>query len=349
MVVAISLVGGIVLTGPTDISAKTCRPVRRCPTPSPTVTVTPSPSPTISPSVSPPPTTSTPPPASGYVTTTVAAGNTSSLPSGTQCASMIHYSTWEPRPDNTWSNNHLVDPVAAHNSLASRPRDGSYNSQWNSWLLPRVDGQFTGTTDEILQWGACKWGLPDNLLRAVAYSESVWFQAEVYPNGRCLPDYGCTDLFSSSSANSVTYCNGLATSGGYDYQKDFGTGICPKTFGIVSVMSWQDPTWGGGVWPGYQNGTFPFNRNSTAFAVDYYGSYIRGCLEGWSYLGTKTTGDLWGCVGSWYSGNWHDAAADNYAATAQNWYNTQPWLTSYFYTQKPSCSATYGCPVGRTG
>jgi hypothetical protein len=33
--------------------------------------------------------------------------------------------------------------------------------------------------------------------------------------------------------------------------------------------------------PDNQNGTFPFNRDSTAFALDYLGSLIRGCCEGW--------------------------------------------------------------------
>ena len=44
--------------------------------------------------------------------------------------------------------------------------DNNYDLRWDSWLLPRVDGQFEGTTDEIFQWAACKWGLPDDLLRA---------------------------------------------------------------------------------------------------------------------------------------------------------------------------------------
>ena len=37
-----------------------------------------------------------------------------------------------------------------------------------------------------------------------------------------------------------------------------------------------------GVWPDNQNGTFPFNRDSTAFAVDYIGGELRGCYEGWN-------------------------------------------------------------------
>jgi len=122
---------------------------------------------------------------------------------------------------------------------------GSYDLRWDSWLLPRVDGQFSGTTDEIIQWAACKWGLPDNYLRAEADTESTWFQYENYPSGRCVTYYGCGDWFSSEPyAARKTYCDGLATAGGHDYQSDYGDGYCPKTFSIVGIMSWWNPSWG---------------------------------------------------------------------------------------------------------
>lgn len=271
-------------------------------------------------------------------------GEWSSLPSGTACKSLIHYSAWEPRPSNFKPNHVMPDPAAVHAALAARSRSsGGAAPRWDNWLLPRVDGQFTGTTDEIFQWAACKWGLPADMIRAVAYRESQWYQYATYSSGRCLPNYGCTDLFSSATADSKIYCSSLAAYG-YNYQKDFGSGICPKTFSIVSVMSWQNPSWGQ-IWPGYQNGTFPFNRESTAFAVDYYGAYLRGCYEGWSYLGTKTAGDIDGCIGSWYSGAWHDPAGNAYDQLVREAMRTRPWLTPGFATQGPACSARYGCPV----
>jgi hypothetical protein len=290
-----------------------------------------------------PPPSASPPPPGGYFSL-ASPGKWSSLPSGATCKGMVNYSTWEPRPDNFKRNHVMPDSAAVRAAFGARPRaaGGAYDPRWDSWLLPRVDGQFTGATDEIFQWAACKWGLPDDLIRGVAYRESQWYQYEAYPSGRCLPDYGCTDLFSSATTNSRVYCGGLATYS-YDYQKDFGSGLCPKTFSIVSVMSWQDPAWGP-KWPGYQNGTFPFSRESTAFAVDYYGAYLRGCYEGWSYLGTKTAGDIDGCIGSWYSGAWHDTAGDAYDRRVRDAMSTRPWLTTTFASQKPACSATYGCP-----
>jgi hypothetical protein len=323
-----------------------------------------------------PPTASFPPPAAGYFGLRPV-GDWSSLPSDAECAAQVHYSTWEPRPENSQQNNSTPAPGAMAASFSSRPRNegGSYNSLWDTWLLHRVDGQFTGTTDQIFQWAACKWGLPDNLVRATAVEESTWFQYLHFPDdgsrgGGCYWDYGCGDAFSSPSAASIAYCNGIATQGLlaseiHNYQKDPVTGaggppyaptsgLCPKTFSILGVMSWDDPAWQAPnpAYPGNQNGTFPFTRDSTAAAADYYGAYIRGCYEGWeSWLkstgtGNYAAGDLWGCVGSWYSGDWHSSAANTYAARVQNDLNTTIWLTRAFDDSRGQyqCDAKYGCP-----
>ena len=47
----------------------------------------------------------------------------------------------------------------------------------------RVTGNFTGTTDEIIQWAACKWGFDEDLIRAQTAKESWWFQSSVGDNG----------------------------------------------------------------------------------------------------------------------------------------------------------------------
>ena len=264
-------------------------------------------------------------------------------------------------------------------SFSTRPRNqgGTYAPLWDSWLLTRVDGRFTGTTDEIFQWAACKWGLPDNLIRAVAVDESTWFQYLHFPKnasyggggGSCYWKYGCGDAFSSPTTASTVYCNGIATEGLllteiHNYQKDPVTGaggypytptsgLCPKTFSILGVMSWDDPAWQAPypASPGNQNGTFPYTRDSTAGAADYWGAYTRGCYEGWQYwlksAGTGyAAGDLWGCVGSWYSGDWRSSAADTYIANVQNFENNTTWLTPLFVDAKQHyhCDAVFGCP-----
>jgi hypothetical protein len=274
------------------------------------------------------------------------------LPGGTRCRSRVHHSTWEPRPDNAGPNGTKPNTTKVHASLAARPlsTDGSYRRKWDTWLLPRVAGNYTGTTDEIFQWAACKWGLSDNLLRAIAVRESTWYQYEIYPSGRCVIDWGCGDMVDKATSATRAYCAGISRAG-HDYQADFGSGICPETFSIAGVMSWQDPDWG--RLKGNQNGTFPFNRNSTAFALDYLGANLRGCYEGWvSWLydepgpAAYRPGDLWGCVGFWYSGEWRTQASLGYQGRVRKELRNRTWLEADWPDIHPACSQAYGCPRG---
>lgn len=55
--------------------------------------------------------------------------------------------------------------------------------------------------------------------------------------------------------------------------------------------------------------------------MDFYGSVIRACYEGvWGH-----PGDPWGCVGSWYSGGWHDQGAKNYIASVKRHLSVRTW------------------------
>jgi hypothetical protein len=111
-----------------------------------------------------------PPKAGGYFTIKPPG---SAFPSEQQCASEVHRSTWEPRPDNTTANH----------TAPTNPGGLGYFSQWsaawNNNYKPRIDGNFKGTTDEIIQWAACKWGWSDDLIRAESVQESHWHQSTV--------------------------------------------------------------------------------------------------------------------------------------------------------------------------
>jgi hypothetical protein len=297
--------------------------------------------------------TGTPPPPGGYFRLR-GIGAWRSLRGDRACAVAVHRSSWEPRPLNKVPNHVSPKRSRVRGAVAARPRsaDGSFAARWDTWLLPRVSGAFTGRTDEIFQWGACKWGLPDDLLRAMAVRESTWYQYPTYTSGACVVNWGCGDIFDAASGPSLQYCNGIATIGGYDYQGDFGPGICPKTFSIAGVMSWEDPSWG--PMPENQNGTFPFNRDSTAFAVDYLGSDLRGCIEGWEQWLVQGTGfkrmsakdRMWGCVGAWYAGEWHSAAADGYIARVRRAWRHHVWRKPAFATIRPPCASAGGCVSG---
>jgi hypothetical protein len=241
-----------------------------------------------------------PPPPYGYFSLRPV-GSYASLPTDAQAAAEVHRSDWEPRPGN-YSYNHTVP----HHLRLVRELVSShaYDPRWNKYILGRITGDFTGTTDEIFQWAAAKWGIPDNLLRTIAYMESGWHQST----------YG--DLVTKRS----------------ECPPGFTRLPCPVTFGIVGTKSTS--------WPGI----FPWNRHSTAAAVDVLGGFLRGCYEGWVWWlgqhgnrshGVYHAGDMWGCVGAWYSGNWHDGpvnghGGENYIMRAQYWSRLRPWLHTHF-------------------
>lgn len=88
------------------------------------------------------------------------------LPSEEECAARVQRNAWEPRPENEQANN-TVPPQPV---------------QTQSWgegaeLQQRVTGNFTGTTDEIIQWASCKWGFETDITRAQAVRESTWKQS----------------------------------------------------------------------------------------------------------------------------------------------------------------------------
>lgn len=90
-------------------------------------------------------------------------------------AGRVSESRWEPRPGNREAN--LRTP--------SRRMLRSFR-RWSE--LPRaykrrVSGGYTGTTDEILQWGARKWGFSPDILRAVGVIESWWTMEAVGDDG----------------------------------------------------------------------------------------------------------------------------------------------------------------------
>ena len=80
-----------------------------------------------------------------------------SLPSDEVCAGRVAPSGPEIRPDNALFN-------------ATR----GHQKQIPGTFLSRVSGNFSGTTDEIIQWAACKWGIDTDVVRAQAAQESSW-------------------------------------------------------------------------------------------------------------------------------------------------------------------------------
>jgi hypothetical protein len=209
------------------------------------------------------------------------------LPSDATCASEVRPAK-EVRPANT---------------AANQTRGVGGNS-----LYPRVTGNYVGTTDEIIQWAACKWGIDEDVVRAQAAVESYWFQR---------------------TAGDFTTTPSLCVPGHRTLGADGVPGECPESIGLLQVR-----------YP-YHGTAFATNDDaavSTAYNIDYAYASWRNCFDGGDgWLNTLNppgkhyqAGDLWGCVGLWFSGRWYDAGAMAYIAKVQSYLNERIWETPSF-------------------
>lgn len=222
----------------------------------------------------------------------------SKLPTDAECAAMI-----KPRPENKRPNR-TYNATPGNQKLAANFFDPYSNDpRANSVIAARVSGSFTGTTDEILQWVACKWGVDEDMVRAQAAIESWWRQDTkgdwTTDASRCAPGHGL----------------------GVDGQP----GQCPESFGILQNRYPYEKS----AWPGIDTST-SFNAD-TAYGIwracfEGYEWWLNDVERGWDYA----AGDAWGCMGRWFSGRWHTAAAEYYIGRVKEYYNTRIWEQSYF-------------------
>jgi hypothetical protein len=214
-----------------------------------------------------------------------------SLPlSDEQAASLVTPGA-ELKPENAVPNNSV--PTAAQ--LAQLSISSGWMNPDGQRLLGLVTGGHRGTTDEILQWAAYKWGLDPNLLRAEAVVESHWRQ-------HCIGDIG----------NGVSLSILQIKSGSW-------TGTCPNAGACTNLncAAITAPTC--------------LSNNNTAFGADYRAFVMRACIVGdglswfanqtptWAGVKPWVTGpgannQIEPCMGAWFSGNWGDAGAQNYWA-----------------------------------
>jgi autotransporter family porin len=223
------------------------------------------------------------------------------LPAEADCAARVRRSPWEPRPENRQAN-HTVPATLALGEWSG------HNERANRELLPRITGNFTGTTDEILQWGACKWGLDENLVRAVAVQESDWRQAMV-----------------GDTEDDPSHCApGYATP-------------CPTSFGITQVR-WY-------VWPGTFPHARDSTALAVDYWGGLVRSCYEGYVD-WlhSFTDVYEKGDLWGCVGFWYAGRWYDDLNQDYIAKVQRRLANMEWLSPTF-TERGGSIRTMNCEM----
>src|SRR6201999_1225785 len=90
------------------------------------------------------------------------------------------------------------------------------------------DGLHHPTTDELIQWGAHKWGIPENWLRAEYVLESYWnswFRGDL--TGVTATDYGKYPAQSRVPGQRQAYQSLGITQVRWDPKGDFGAGTEP--------------------------------------------------------------------------------------------------------------------------
>jgi hypothetical protein len=170
-------------------------------------------------------------------------------------------------------------------------------------LASRVTGNFTGTTDEILQWVACKWGVDEDMVRAQAAVESWWQQT-------------AKGDWTTNAANCAP---------GHGLGVDGRPGQCPQSWGILQNRYPLERL----AWPGI--------GDSTAFNADTAYAIWRSCYEGYeTWLNDLekgkpyAEGDAIGCMGRWFAGRWYTQPANDYMARVQDYLDQRIWESPNF-------------------
>lgn len=121
-------------------------------------------------------------------------------------AARVHDTSWEPRRDNAQENRRRPD----------EDQIDDFHRRSEMINADHVTGRYRGTTDEILQWAARKWGFDPDLFRAVAYVESRWHMSAVGDGGLSFGIFQmkrtyhcCVPLSSKYTAFNADYYGGI--------------------------------------------------------------------------------------------------------------------------------------------
>jgi hypothetical protein len=142
------------------------------------------------------------------------------------------------------------------------------------------------STDDLIQWAAHKWGIPEDWIRADLALETQWRQ-------RSLGDRATVPR-----SWLTRYPSEARIAGTSDVYQSMG----------ASQVKWKPD---GSVDPGSE----PLRHQSTAFALDYYAAVIRYYYDGhctWCGAG-YSAGQKWNSIGAWYQPRpWGNAGQDSY-------------------------------------
>jgi hypothetical protein len=195
------------------------------------------------------------------------------------------------------------------NQYGQTPSQATYYTKF----VDGRDGLINPSTDDLIQWGAHKWGIPEDWLRAQYVNESSWSQ------------FAMGDLTTETNTGwfpQFPIQSQVPGSGNQVYE----------SLGI-SQLKWRPNNSVG-------SGTEPIRWKSTAFNIDFELAQVRFYYD--NPMGLRDTwGDTsyvpcqqWNSLAGWYQPYpWNSDGQLNYITRIQQLLQSRSWETSSFINQ----------------
>jgi len=278
-------------------------------------------------------------------------GVNAALPSESACAAQVNAT---PLPENTPGNTpYNAPPPDGVPSYFYQYEGGGGGSSVPSSDFAEVDGNYSGTTPDIVRVYSCEWGIDENTIFAEMVVESGWNQGTAGDYNNPPGDPSGLPVTAITPGGVFSAFNGMFGATGSNHY---------DSFGIL-----QDKVYY--FWP-----EFPMVQQSTPFAVDVRLAQLRACMNGdsASYYNSKgsqgpayaaavsaaqsdpnglATGTTfqpnetnlqylqWGCIGSHFSGSWYDPDSVGYNQSVASILQSQGWPGGTSLDNPPACPA----------
>jgi hypothetical protein len=225
--------------------------------------------------------------------------------SDAQAAGLVTHQP-ETRSGNVAANNFAPTDAQLQAFYSTTNQYGQTSVQWNP-LYRYVTGRSglsNPSTDDLIQWTAHKWGIPEDWIRAQMVVESNWHMNHL------------GDRTTMSSAWYSLYPSQARVAGTSDAYQSMG----------IAQVRWRPD---GSVGPG----TEPLRWQSTAFNLDFYAATIRYYYDGLcNWCGTGySAGQQWNSIGAWYEPSpWNNASQQSYIQKVASALSQRPWAQAGF-------------------
>ncbi len=230
-----------------------------------------------------------------------------------------HYNATAYAVDGRWFapvNDYVPTSAQLRNFRRSRTSAGQALLRFNPYFryVDGRDGLSSPSTDDLIQWAAQKWGIPENWLRAEFVLESYWSQFQLGDEAPVSSRwYGLYPIQARIPDSHSVY----------------------QSLGITQVKWIPDGSVGAG--------SEPLRWESTAFNLDYQAATVRfyydnpqGARSSWgdaSYAPCQR----WNSIGGWFEPYpWDNHGQQTYVEQVRQHLAHRDWTTSSFAHWKPS-------------